>query len=498
MNSKAEEQSRKNSTMYNTLTKETPSFSNERDTSLFNILRGFEEFVLTSEGMIISSNLEAVNVTGYEEWEVIGSHLSVFYTADQNQSNKAVADLHTAAEKGQVVIHDWRVKKRNTKFWAKMKITALYNNVKQVVGYKVVLKDTTHKALYNHRVKRIKDEYLNLFNNSYTGIFKFRIHDFQLLLLNEKATEIIGQEEYNELTFQQLFVQKEIFDEFVQRLHDDKKVEGFEFQICKAGREERWVSASCRYFHEHGFVEGILIDVTDNKKQMLELQRLNHELDQFIYHASHDLRSPLTTILGLVNLISLDGPSALTAKYSELIAERVHHLDGLLKDLVSITYNNKTHLQAETINFDVEIRTILREFHHQYNHVQAFLTIEGSYEFATDPVRFRTIVRNLISNALKYHNPHIVTPFLKIGIRNKEDHAVITVEDNGIGIENEHLFKIFGMFFRATEKSKGTGLGLYIVKSMVDKLGGQIEVKSKHEEGTTFSIELPRLFFSDN
>jgi signal transduction histidine kinase len=107
-------------------------------------------------------------------------------------------------------------------------------------------------------------------------------------------------------------------------------------------------------------------------------------------------------------------------------------------------------------------------------------------------------VRNLISNALKYHNPHIVTPFLKICIQNKTDHAVIIVEDNGIGIEDEHLIKIFGMFFRATEKSKGTGLGLYIVKSMVDKLGGQIEVKSKHEVGTTFSVELPRLFFSDN
>ena len=498
MNLSEAEKSRKSSSMYSTLTKEIPSFSSERDTSLFNILRGFEEFVLNNEGVIISSNLEAVNVTGYEEWEVIGNHLSIFYPPEESPFLKAAADLKVATEKGQVIVHDWRVKKRNTKFWAKMKITTLFNQAKQATGYKVVLKDTTHKALYNHRVKRIKDEYLNLFNNSYTGIFKFRIKDFQVLLLNEKATEIIGQEEYNELTFRQLFYHEQVFDAFIQRLNDQKKVEGFEFQINKTGREERWASVSCRYFHEHGFVEGILIDVTDSKKQMMELQRLNHELDQFIYHASHDLRSPLTTILGLVNLISLDEPTPLIAKYSELISERVHHLDGLLKDLVSITYNNKTHLQPETINFDVEIRSILKEFHHQFDHVQAFLTIEGQYEFATDSVRFRTIVRNLISNALKYHNPHIDTPFLKILIQNNMDHAVISVEDNGIGIEDAHLYKIFGMFFRATEKSKGTGLGLYIVKSMVDKLGGQIQVTSRHEEGTTFSVELPRLLFSDN
>ena len=78
------------------------------------------------------------------------------------------------------------------------------------------------------------------------------------------------------------------------------------------------------------------------------------------------------------------------------------------------------------------------------------------------------------------------------------DHAIISVEDNGIGIDDAYLYKIFGMFFRATEKSKGTGLGLYIVKSMVDKLGGQIQVTSRQEEGTTFSVELPRLLFSDN
>lgn len=498
MNSIPEEESSKQIPMISTLVKETPTFSSERDTSLFNILRGFEEFVLNQQGVIISSNLEAVNVTGYEEWEVLGHSISLFYPHEAVQAGKVEIDLTEAVAKGQVIVHDWRVKKRNTRFWAKMKITALYSSSKSLLGFKVVLKDTTHKALYNHRVKRIKDEYLNLFNNSYTGIFKFRMKDFRILLLNEKAIEIIGCEEYNELSFQQLFREPQVFDDFVLRLNQEKKIEGFEFQINKPRREERWASVSGRYFHEHGFVEGILIDVTESKKQMLELQRLNHELDQFIYHASHDLRSPLTTILGLVNLISLDEPTPLIAKYSELISERVHHLDGLLKDLVSITYNNKTNLHPERINFDAEIRTILKEFQHQYNHVQAFLSLEGKHEFTTDAVRFRTIVRNLISNALKYHNPHVSSPFLKICIQNKEEHALISVEDNGIGIEDEHIYKIFGMFFRATEKSKGTGLGLYIVKSMIDKLGGQIYVSSTHEKGTTFSVELPQLIFSDN
>jgi len=485
--------------MYSILNKERPELSQpDRDNSLFNILRGYEEFILNSEGIIISSNLEAVNITGYEEWEVIGSAFSIFYTLKDIQAGKPEADLAVAAKEGQVIMNDWRVKKRNTKFWAKMKINALHNSSKNITGFKIVLKDTTHKALYNHRIKRIKDEYLNLFNNSYTGIFKFRTKDTQILLLNEKAIEIIGRSDYSELLFRHLFLNTQVFDEFMDVLKREDKVQGFEFQINKTGREESWASVSCRDFKDQGFVEGILIDVTESKKQILELQRLNNELDQFIYHASHDLRSPLTTILGLVNLIGLDKPTPLIAKYSELIGERVHHLDGLLKDLVSITYNNKTNIQAELINFDTEVRSILKEFHHQYTHVQAFLTIEGDYTFATDAVRFRTILRNLVSNALKYHNPTITSPFLKITIRNQGAFAAITVEDNGIGIDDNHLYQIFGMFFRATTQSKGTGLGLYIVKSMIDKLGGQINVKSKQDKGTTFFVELPRLIFSDN
>lgn len=497
MNQRPEEKRAKNPMIHNPLA-EKPVFVDRKDSALFNILRGFEEFVLNRDGVIISSNLEAVNVTGFEEWEVIGNSLALFYTPEDIQNGQVETDLKDAAREGMITRNGWRTKKRSTRFWAKTKITALYTTDHEVSGYKVVLKDTTHKALYNHRVKRIKEEYLNLFNNSYTGIFKFRTKDFQILLLNEKAKRIIGNEEFSELGFRDLFMSPEVFEDFIQLLSARRYVESFEFQIRKAGRDERWASLSCRCFEEQGFVEGILIDITDSKKQMLELQRLNHELDQFIYHASHDLRSPLTTILGLTNLISLDEPTPLIGKYGELITERVHHLDGLLKDLVSITYNNKTHLQAESIHLETEMRAILKEFHHQYNHVRAFLEIEGDPLFVTDAVRFRTILRNLVSNALKYHNPHIDVPYIKITVDSRHDHAMIEVEDNGIGIDDTHVYQIFGMFFRATSEAKGTGLGLYIVKSMVDKLGGHISVKSVRNKGTTFFVELPKLIFSDN
>jgi PAS domain S-box-containing protein len=469
----------------------------EKDAALFNILRGYEEYILSVDGTIIRSNLETVNITGYEAWEVSGNHISLFYTADDQLAERPAKDLEATAERGQLSINDWRVKKRHSKFWAKVKISALRNDGNELSGFRMVIKDATHKAIYNHRVKRIKDGYLNLFNNTFTGIFKFRMKDYEVLLLNEKALDILGLEDYEGLNFRHFFLNAQVFDSFIHLLNRQEQVQHFEFQINKAGREERWGSIGCKYFKEQGFIEGILIDVTDSKNQVLELQRLNHELDQFIYHASHDLRSPLSTILGLVNLIGLDQPTPLISKYTELISERVHYLDGLLSDLVSITYNNKTGLQAELINFETEFKSILRDFQHQYQHIQVFLAIEGAANFHTDAVRFRTILRNLISNALKYHNPTAKDPFINIAVTNHGHKAMIVIEDNGIGIDNNHLYQIFGMFFRATTQSKGTGLGLYIVKSMIDKLGGHISVKSKQHEGTSFFIELPDLLHSE-
>lgn len=479
--------------MYNLLTRENTSLNIEKDKSLFNILRGFEEFILNKEGLIISSNLEVVNITGYEEWEVIGNHISIFYSLEDRQLEKPEAELALAAAQGQLIINDWRVKKRNARFWAKMKISSLKDDNGMHTGFRVVLKDTTHKALYNHRVKRIKDEYLNLFNNAYTGIFKFRMKDLRILLLNEKAVEILGRDESGDIAFQDLFVESDRCALLCQTLYDQAKVENFEFQISNTGRDEKWVSISCRYFAEQGFVEGILIDITESKRQVTELQKLNHELDQFIYHASHDLRSPLTTILGLVNLIHLDEPSPLIKNYAQLISERVHHLDGLLKDLVSITYNNKTKPLAESIHIETEVRTLLKEFHHQYNQVHAYLNVTGDAVFTTDVVRFKTILRNLISNALKYHNPQANPPFVKISVAVEAQQLVLTVEDNGLGIDQAYVDQIFGMFFRATIQAKGTGLGLFITKAMVDKLGGKIMVKSQIKTGTTFYVELPAL-----
>src|SRR5579859_6294315 len=197
--------------------------------SLIHILKGHEEFTLSANGIIISSNLEAVNITGYEEYEVIGKSISLFYSEDEK--DKAISDLDKAARFKYCVVSGIRRKKRDTPFWAKMKISALYDKQNRVSGYKVIMKDATHRALSNARVQTLRDEYLAIFNNPFVGSFKFRMSDYRIQMCNQKTLEIVGRTNSSDIYFDSLFKAKAQFDHFTASLLKDKRIDGFKFLV---------------------------------------------------------------------------------------------------------------------------------------------------------------------------------------------------------------------------------------------------------------------------
>jgi PAS domain S-box-containing protein len=458
--------------------------ADERYNSLCYILRGYEEFILNTLGTVISSNLEAVNVTGYEEWEVIGKHISLLYSTEDSAQSMPENDLKNALENGKVFYSGWLRKKKGITFRAKIRITALRNENHEHTGYRMVIKDTTHNELYNYRVKRVRDEYQSLFNNTFIGIFKFRLNDSKILVMNEKAREMLNAKEHDDIFLLNIFPSQEAFIRFTEELTGDES-RNTETQFEYKGL---WLSISCRSFPKQGFAEGVISDITEKKKQIAELQRLNQEVDKFIYHSSHDMRSPLTTILGLTHLIALEHPNDNIQQYNEMIRVQVQHLDTLLKSLVNITFN-KSEPAHENIDFEKELEVILREFRHQYHHVKVETKVLNTQDFCSDPARIHIILKNLISNAFRFHNPSLQKPVVRINVTSLQQETVLEIIDNGVGIEERYLDSIFTMFYKAERGS--TGLGLYIVKSMVDKLGGKISVDSERWNGSVFRIHLP-------
>jgi|GEM_PF-2237098 len=237
-----------------------------------------------------------------------------------------------------------------------------------------------------------------------------------------------------------------------------------------------------------------LISNRDNLVKILEeLSDRNFELDQLVYKTSHDLRAPLRSVLGLTNLyrLEVDNPPN---SYVEKIEERIYKMDDFIKSMLD--YSRASRMSVKYTNVDIEnlLDSCLSdlEFLEGFDTVEVIKNINNqSSQAMTDELRLKIILSNIISNVFKYRKVEQGNSFMKIDVDVLETEINIAVEDNGIGIAKEYLSKVFDMFYRATEKSDGSGLGMYIVKQSIDKLEGVITVESEEAVGTTFKITLP-------
>jgi PAS domain S-box-containing protein len=237
---------------------------------------------------------------------------------------------------------------------------------------------------------------------------------------------------------------------------------------------------------------GVYVDITDQKMIEEELKVRNIELDNFVYKVSHDLRAPLSSVLGLVNLAqhpqNEDDPKA----YLKIIGEKVNQLDHFISDVLSHSKNLKLEIKTGLIHFEEIVDTAFRNLSYMEgaDQIQKDIQISGG-DFYSDPWRIEEIFRNLISNAIKYRKISNPSHEIKITIAIEHEVAIISFRDNGIGITKQNISKIFDMFYRASEQSVGSGLGLYIVKNAVEKLGGRVSVGSEPGVYTFFEIVLP-------
>lgn len=239
-------------------------------------------------------------------------------------------------------------------------------------------------------------------------------------------------------------------------------------------------------------IYGVYVDVTELKQVSEELKVRNAELDNFVYKVSHDLRAPLSSILGLINLSALPNNTDSPYEYLKLIGEKVNRLDHFITNVLSHSKNLKLKVIVERVDLkEMLVRTIEEmNYLNGAESVTFDLAVEP-HPFFSDPWRISEIFRNLVSNAIKYRKLNHEKPLVNIAIEITDDYASIIFKDNGIGISTEGLQKIFDMFYRATEQSDGSGIGLYIVKNSVEKLNGSISVDSAVGKGTTFTIKLP-------
>ncbi|MEM9671660.1 MAG: ATP-binding protein [Bacteroidota bacterium] len=227
-----------------------------------------------------------------------------------------------------------------------------------------------------------------------------------------------------------------------------------------------------------------------------QLMQANHELDQFVYSASHNLRSPLTSIMGLISLLKLARQRGERDELIEKVGESVFKLDETIKEIIDYSRNGRTALEIGLVDFEeITVETIrsLQYLQSGEKPVDICYQIDSEVKCYSDSNRLKMIFVNLASNAIKYYDSDKAAPSLQILITNEKDKTSITFADNGVGIKEEQKDRIFDMFYRASEQSYGAGLGLYITKSTVAKLNGELSVESTPQEGTRITVTIPNL-----
>jgi signal transduction histidine kinase len=228
-------------------------------------------------------------------------------------------------------------------------------------------------------------------------------------------------------------------------------------------------------------------------KKNEELSTLNVELDRFVYSSSHDLQAPLRSILGLVTLSNLTEDQEEVKKYLAMIKDRVMELEKFIKEMSDYAKNASKSVAIEEFDIKKMIREILEtlRFYPHAEKLSISINIEEGLMISSDHTRLKVILSNIISNCFKYCDLEKRDPFIRIDGEEHNSCLHLVITDNGMGISESALPKIFDMFYRAHEKGEGTGLGLYIVKETLNKLGGTIVVHSSVGNGTVFKITLP-------
>jgi signal transduction histidine kinase len=227
-----------------------------------------------------------------------------------------------------------------------------------------------------------------------------------------------------------------------------------------------------------------------------ELVKRNAELDKFVYSTSHDLRAPISTILGLVNLARIDKGANLKTVYLDMIEKSMRRQDHFIREIIDQSHNRRGTLKREPIHFSSLIEEVLQRLDEEkIGDFQKVIDINQKEDFFSDRWRLQVILNNLLNNAIRFRNGH--EPLVKIEARVDGQTAFLKIEDNGRGIGEEHLGNLGKMFYRATDQGAGSGLGLYIVRETLDRLAGTMNIESRIGEGPSVLVRIPELCSSE-
>ncbi len=425
---------------------------------------------------------------------------------DGRLSEDAAMERINATLNNQPQFFEWRhIRYDGTPFEAEVSLNRI--DLEGEVQIQAIVRDVSER-------KRSENEnrQLAMVANATTNMVLLGNHEGKIEWVNPAFTRVTG------FTLEDLHGKKP--GRYLQGPETDKSVADFIRSQIKAGLGFKdveiinytkagkpfWVSIEVQPIHDSTgrLVQFVAIesDITERiatRQALLErnedLIKINAELDRFVYSASHDLRAPISSLLGLIEVARLEKNKDNMDHLLDMQEKSLLRLDRFIKDIVNHSRNTRLQIDSNPVNFDHQVQAIVEQlqFMDNVSRIRRVISIDQKGNFHTDTSRLDIILNNLLSNAIKYADLRKPDPFVEVRITSNDQSAEIRVCDNGEGIPQGAEGKIFDMFYRASSNSEGSGLGLYIVKEAIYKIGGTITVHSEYGKGAKFIVTLPNL-----
>jgi len=500
--------------------------------------------LLDPDGSILDWNKGAEKLCGYSSQEIIGKNCRMFYPKEEKDNKLPEKLLSEAKKTGSVVHEGWLIRKDGTRFWSNVAITALHNEDGHIIGFSKVTRDVTDKKVAEDRVANLVEELRQANDQLKQSEERYHqmtaeVQDYAIILLDAKgaiqnwnaganvikgyqADEIIGK------SFK-IFYSKEdrsagLPDQLLKEAKRTGKVSHEGWRMRKDG-SRFWGSVVITALHNSaGEVIGyskVTRDLTERKMsedalrsaagqldlKNKSLEKLNEELASFSNVASHDLKEPLRKIQTYADRIkAAQYDPKKTEDFLTKITDATVRMRSLIEDLLTYSQVSSDESTLEDIDLNLVIAAIKADLEIQLGEKKAVVRTNKLPVIKGVPHQMHQLFSNLISNAVKYSKPD-TPPVIKIDSRviqgpdipgelpngdNQYHH--ITVADNGIGFDLQESDRIFDPFFRLHPKGpySGSGLGLSIVKKIVEGHHGIINAESEAGKGATFHIYFPK------
>ena len=451
-------------------------------------------YLVNSKGIITFANPSAHLLFGYSVQELIGRNIDSLI---KYSSESVIPFSSNLIEEKGIVIQQEFVKKDASIFKGEMSVRLFDDG-----SHQAIIRDITKGLQQQKQLLDRERTFKTLVENSFDIIIVLE-SDFRIKfvspavkkMLGYEVEEVIGQKSNKFIEFRDRVSIKELLkNPGITYAINDLKLIHKNSQIIHC-------EVNAVNFLNDSLIEGIIVnchDISNRIETENQLKNTNFELDSFVYKVSHDLKAPLRSILGLINLSKSENKDPTINLYLDMMLRSIQSLDSFIKDLTQFSRNSRMEIVRELIDFEKITTEIVNNLKYQENAGAITLVkeIDEKIPFYSDPHRIATIIGNLLSNAYKYHRFNGNNPYINIKIDTSESAVRIIISDNGTGIPEQYHEKIFHMFFRASEKSQGSGLGLYIVKSALDKIHGNVTLESVPDVGSTFTIEIPNLLIN--